>query len=170
VADKGTASSGELLSPNDLARCLSRSPTFAAALISGGTIPSFRLKGLRRVRNSDCRQLHRGSPRREGLAWRHVRSPGWEHPTRSDNRRPSCGDQFHRTVVDHTGPNGNRTFTDTHADNGDRVTGVTGVAEKGELSPIAHSADRLRRRQRTRPQGDRGPERGSAEPRPRSIR
>jgi excisionase family DNA binding protein len=51
--EKRTETTRGLLSPADLARCLRRSRTFVAALISSATIPSFRLKGLRRVRKSD---------------------------------------------------------------------------------------------------------------------
>ncbi len=44
---------GGLLSLNDLADYLSCSRTYAASLISSGTIPSFKLGSLRRVRKSD---------------------------------------------------------------------------------------------------------------------
>lgn len=53
MEDKRTKTTGGLLSPNDLARYLSCSRTFAATLISSGTIPSLRIGGLRRVRKSD---------------------------------------------------------------------------------------------------------------------
>jgi excisionase family DNA binding protein len=53
VEDKRTETTEGLLSPNDLARYLSCSRTFAATLISNGTIPSLRIGGLRRVRKSD---------------------------------------------------------------------------------------------------------------------
>ena len=44
---------GGLLSLNDLAEYLSCSRTYAASLISTGTIPSFKLGSLRRIRKSD---------------------------------------------------------------------------------------------------------------------
>lgn len=44
---------GELLSLNDLAEYLSCSRTFAANLVSDGTIPSFKIGTLRRVRKAD---------------------------------------------------------------------------------------------------------------------
>jgi excisionase family DNA binding protein len=53
VEDKRTETTGGLLSPSDLARYLSCSRTFAATLISSGTIPSLRIHGLRRVRKCD---------------------------------------------------------------------------------------------------------------------
>ena len=46
-------SSGGLFSLNDLAEYLSCSRTYAARLISSGTIPSLKLGSLRRVRKSD---------------------------------------------------------------------------------------------------------------------
>jgi excisionase family DNA binding protein len=53
VEDKRTASTEGLLSLNDLTQYLSCSRTFAAKLISDGTIPSLKIGGLRRVRRSD---------------------------------------------------------------------------------------------------------------------
>jgi len=55
VEDQHTAAprNGGLLSLNDLAEYLSCSRTYAASLISSGTIPSFKLGSLRRVRKSD---------------------------------------------------------------------------------------------------------------------
>jgi excisionase family DNA binding protein len=53
VEDKRTEATEGLLSPDDLARYLSCSRTFAATLISNGTLPSLRIGGLRRVRKSD---------------------------------------------------------------------------------------------------------------------
>ncbi len=47
------SSNDGLLSRNDLAEYLSCSPTHAAKLIADGTIPSFRIGSLRRVRKSD---------------------------------------------------------------------------------------------------------------------
>jgi excisionase family DNA binding protein len=53
VEEKRTETTEGLLSPNDLARYLSCSRTFAATLISSGTIPSLRILGLRRIRKAD---------------------------------------------------------------------------------------------------------------------
>ena len=53
MEDKRTESTRGLLSPSDLARYLSCSRTFAATLISSGTIPSLKIGSLRRVRKSD---------------------------------------------------------------------------------------------------------------------
>jgi excisionase family DNA binding protein len=51
--DRKVRRNGGLLSLNDLAEYLSCSRTYAAGLISSGTIPSFKLGSLRRVRKSD---------------------------------------------------------------------------------------------------------------------
>jgi excisionase family DNA binding protein len=51
--DKRTESTEGLLSLSDLTQYLSCSRAFAAKLISDGTIPSLKIRSLRRVRRSD---------------------------------------------------------------------------------------------------------------------